>query len=369
MRNWPLTFAIFTLAGLHLVLPQRESAQQPLTSTLGTFHTQSPAKSPGGSKPNGVLLGTHWSSGDTNFGEVKPGDRTWWVAEVNGDIQVTEISNILFPRKDGFWIAGTKEIQEGESFERFVWTAPFGEPPKSAQPNFSNSACRGETNARDILFVGSSYFAIREFGSASCAAYYEGTVYYVTTPENPNFLDTERDVGLKISDVLGPVGLDQFNKALTTMGEAKSDDMDCGKLSARPENWAILRDKGRWIVRGNGSYGGHVCNGYFGTEFDINMRLPKSVVGYDELAIGWDKVQEKFSDAKDAFESPNGDFLLVLREGELVVCRVANGKVGAVISRQTLHENEYAVMAQWALGDNVARWDGQVSRLKNLEPK
>ena len=45
---------------------------------------------------------------------------------------------------------------------------------------------------------------------------------------------------------------------------------------------------------------GHACNGYFGTEFDINMRLPKNIVGYDELAIGWDKVQKKFSDAKDA---------------------------------------------------------------------
>jgi len=37
------------------------------------------------------------------------------------------------------------------------------------------------------------------------------------------------------------------------------------------------------------------------------------------------------------------------------------------VARHPLHENEYVVMAQWALGDNVARWDKQVREFK--EPK
>jgi hypothetical protein len=122
-------------------------------------------------------------------------------------------------------------------------------------------------------------------------------------------------------------------------------------------------------VRGNGSYGGHVCDGYFGTEFDIKMRLPKSVVGYDELAIGWYRIQKTFADAKDAFESPDGNFLVVLRAGDLAVYRLANGKIGDLVSRLPFHENEYAVMAQWSLGDNVAHWDQQISRLLNSPTK
>jgi len=47
------------------------------------------------------------------------------------------------------------------------------------------------------------------------------------------------------------------------------------------------------------------------------MRLPKSVVGYDELAIGWKSIQNAFSDATDAFESPNGNFLVVFQSGDL----------------------------------------------------
>lgn len=99
------------------------------------------------------------------------------------------------------------------------------------------------------------------------------------------------------------------------------------------------------------------------------MQLPKNVVGYDELAIGWENIQKNFSDAKDAFESPNGNFLLVIRNDELVICVLAGGRIGTVISRHALHENEYAVMFQWALGDNVVRWGQQVSQLKNLKPE
>jgi len=144
------------------------------------------------------------------------------------------------------------------------------------------------------------------------------------------------------------------------MGEAKSEDLDRGRLSVRPENWAIQCDKGHWVVRCNGSYGGHVCDGYLGTEFDIDMRLPKSIVGYDELAIGFDRTQNALADAKDAFQSPDGNFLTFLRASDLAVYRLADGKIGDVVVRQPLHENDYAVMAQWSLCDNVARWDPHI---------
>jgi hypothetical protein len=139
------------------------------------------------------------------------------------------------------------------------------------------------------------------------------------------------------------------------MGEGESDDIHCGKLSVRPDRWAILREERHWVVKGNGSYGGHVCDGYFGTEFDVKMRLPKSVVGYDELGIGWESIQNTFSDATDAFESPNGNFLVVFQSGDLTVYQLKNGKIGDVVARRWLHENEYAVMAQWAMAENVAR--------------
>ena len=70
------------------------------------------------SQPNGILLGTHWSSGDTNFGELEPGERTLWIAQTGAEIQVREIPNLLVPRTDGFWHMGTKEVRQGENLEK-----------------------------------------------------------------------------------------------------------------------------------------------------------------------------------------------------------------------------------------------------------
>lgn len=365
MRIRFLTLVALIVVGSDVNFASRELSEVKGTAAAVELRTQASVKALREPKANGLLLGTHWTSGDGNLGDVKPGDRTWWIAEIDGKIQLREMPNILFPRKEGFWTAGTKEIKDDKSFERYVWTAPLGKPSKSAEPELSNPACSEQATARDILFIGTDYIAIREFGSALCAHYGESTAFYLTTPENPNWLNHGEDFRQKISDVLGPLGLDAFNKALSAMSDAESDDLHCGRLSVRPDNWAILRDKGHWVVKGHGSYGGHVCDGYFGTEFSIKMRLPKSVVGYDGLLIGWQKIQTSFSDATDAFESPNGDFLVVFQSGELAVYKLTNGKIGEVVARRWLHENEYAVMAQWSLGDNVARWDQTISRLLN----
>jgi hypothetical protein len=49
----------------------------------------------------------------------------------------------------------------------------------------------------------------------------------------------------------------------------------------------------------------------------------------------------------------------------LTVYQLKNGKIGDVVARRRLHENEYAVMAQWAMGPHVALWDQAVSRVLN----
>jgi hypothetical protein len=319
---------------------------------------ESPTKSSGGSKSNGVLLGTHWP---VDSGEEQSGDRTWWIAELGDDIQVREIPNLVIPRKDGFWVAGTKQVKEQCYFESYIWTVPLGTPPKNYAPDTSGSGCHDEQITRDILFVGNNQLAVQQFQSGIGAVYGESTQYYVSTLEHPNWNSSENKT-VQISDVLGFEGTRAFNKALEAMGEAKDESIECGKMNARPTDWAIRREKGRWLLKGSGSRGGHVCDGYFGTDFDIKMKPPKNLVGYDELPVGWGKIEKGFPDARDAFESPNQDFVIVIVGQQLIICRLTNGEIGTVVVRHPLHENEYVVMAQWALGDNVARWDEEVSR-------
>lgn len=73
--------------------------------------------------------------------------------------------------------------------------------------------------------------------------------------------------------------------AIAAQAPAKDDDLDCKTMSATPTDWAIVGGKGRWLVKGNGSYGGHVCDGYFGTEFEIKTRIPRNVAGDPGLGM------------------------------------------------------------------------------------
>ncbi len=366
MRRCIFAFLVFFSANLSCSLAQVKSAPSPAPNEPSASHLQSSRiGSEKLKRPNGVLLGTHWP---VDSGEEQSGDRTWWIAEIGDEIQIREISNLLIPRKDGFWIAGTKEIKRQCYFETYIWTAPLGTPPKNYNPNISDTDCHHDQTTRDFLFVGTNQLAVQQFQSGTGAVYGESTEYYVSTLEHPNW-NSSGNKTVQISDVLGFEGTRAFDRALGAMGEAKDESIECGKMDARPTDWAIRREKGRWLLKGSGSRGGHLCDGYFGTEFDIQMKPPKNIVGYDELPVGWGKIERGFPDAKDAFESPNEDFAIVIVERQLVVCRLANGEIGAVVLRHPLHENEYAVMAQWALGDNVARWEKQVRESRDLGAK
>ena len=231
MRHRFLAFAALIVMGSAFSFASRGLSQIKVADASNEVRPQATAKTLREPKLNGLLLGTHWTSEEGHFGEVKAGDRTWWIAEVDGKIQVREIPNILFPRKEGFWTAGTKEIHDDESFERYVWTAPLGKTSKSDEPELSNPDCSDKTTTRDMLFIGTDYVAIREFEMATCGNYGEFTAFYVATPEDPNRLDHSEN-GQKISDVLGAPGLDAFNEALPK-GDAESEDLHCGKLFDR----------------------------------------------------------------------------------------------------------------------------------------
>jgi hypothetical protein len=326
-------------------------------------------------RPNGVLLGTHLSPNDSNFRATEHAERTWWIAEIGGEIQVSDIRNLLVPRKDGFWMLGTKMIKKNEEdqYDICIWSAPIRKTPRGYEPDSSTAGCRDETTTPDILFVERDLVAVAASWSSFGGHYDEGTNYYVLTLERPNPSENPDGNTLEISQVLGPAGLQAFSKVLDSIhesekddtGEPKSEDIHCGTMGARPSAWAIRRQKGRWVVKGKGSFGDHVCDGYYETEFDVKLRPPKTAVGYDELPLGWGKIEKVSPGAKDTFEAPNRDFLIVLTERELVVSRLTNGEIGTLVSRHPLRENEHAVMSQWALGDNVARWDQQVRQFSD----
>ncbi|MGC1415285.1 MAG: hypothetical protein WA817_08390 [Candidatus Acidiferrum sp.] len=341
-----LVALIFALASVALPAHAQEKARAPAKPTAGPAEEKT--------KRNGILLGTQWESP----GDVEATQRTWWIAEADGAIQVREVSGLLVPRKSGFWKAGTKSVEH----ERYIWAAPLGtEPPNrpAIEP-----ACQDEQTNREFLFIGNDYIAVKEFGSATCAHYDESTRFYVVTLERPNPSEPDENEEKGIGDVLGANAAELLEKAAAAQKPAKSEDLDCGALSVRPTDWAIVRGKGEWTIQANGSYGGHVCDGYFATELDLKIGLPRSFVGDARLAMDWKSVAAAFPKAVDAIGAPNGHFLVVLTDAELLVVPVTGRKIVTVLARRSLQQGESVVMTQWATGENVARWDKQVKELQ-----
>jgi hypothetical protein len=347
-----LSVMVITVSGSYAQTPPTKSPLHPPQNALSVV-----------SQPNGILLGTHWSSGDTNFGELEPGERTLWIAQTGAEIQVREIPNLLVPRTDGFWHMGTKEVRKGENLERYIWTAPLGQKPTPHETNphwtESSESVQSEQTVRDLLFVGDKYLAVKLFEADMGGNYGESTTYYVSNFQKPN-LDFGK-VRLDISAVLGPAGLAAFSKAANAKQDMTFEGTDCAPFwKPTPSDWTISRKKGRWVAQANGVLADRSCAGLFGRMFDLNLKLPRNVVGYDELATGWTTVEKAFTGATDAFESLNHQFLIAVTDKEIIVCRLDSDKVAAVVHREKLRENETVVMAQWALGKSVSRWDEQV---------
>jgi hypothetical protein len=143
-----------------------------------------------------------------------------------------------------------------------------------------------------LLFVGDSYLAVRLVAASIVGNYGESTTYYVSNFQKPN-LDFGK-VRLNISAVLGRPGLAAFTKAANTIAKRDMafEGTDCAPFwEPTPVDWAISRKKGRWVAQANGVLADRTCAGLFGGLFDLNLKPPRSVVGYDELDIGWTTVE------------------------------------------------------------------------------
>ena len=88
MRYRFLALAALTVMGSIFGFASRELSQIKVTDASNEMRPKAAAKTLREPKLNGLLLGTHWTSGEGRFGEVKAGDRTWWIVEVDGKIQV-----------------------------------------------------------------------------------------------------------------------------------------------------------------------------------------------------------------------------------------------------------------------------------------
>ncbi|TCO79404.1 hypothetical protein [Marinisporobacter balticus] len=316
---------------------------------------------------SGVLVGMRSSGNNTN--QESETYRTLWIATKNRILYpVLEKRNLFVPRKSGFWIVGKDRfIEEGEIKDR-LFAYPYKQntiEKGSIEQEYMYEKSQDEkitydTNKntlRKILFVGNDYIATA-YGQLENSQIDELVGLQVRPIDN-----IRKNVGIKISDISGELGKDALlNSAkgyLTTRSKSEANSLN--KLGE--EHFTLSRRNGHWIIKGRLYYKEADRENEF-LEFNISMLPPKKIVQYDKLYVSWNEVKAKVPKALDVYTSPNKDFAIIVTKEEVYIYGLRSNQLShKYMKKIKLKEGETVVMAEWATGSYVERWNNTITNI------
>ncbi|PRR78072.1 hypothetical protein CLLI_19920 [Clostridium liquoris] len=287
--------------------------------------------------------------------------RTLWISTKNREPNsIIETPNLFFPRISGFWWAGINRTNNNPKYPKdSLFAYPAGNSKENTKLNENNYS--KDDALRRILFIGNDYVAT-EYKKASSFSDDEGKSILQVLP-----IDNVGDMkGIKISDVAGERG----RAALKNSAEAflASQDKDIAKRlekSPREESFTLIRRNGHWIMSGrlNSNSAEDVAYG----DFNINIVPPTKLLNYDDFHISWNDIKGTVPDAVDAYTSPNKDIAIIVSKNFIYVYSIENGQLSnKQLEKIPIHEGESVVMAEWATGDYVERWEKALKSNKVL---
>lgn len=319
---------------------------------------------------SGILLGLKRIS-IPDDGEYKVTYRTLWIRSENRELYpIFETSNLFTPRKTGFWEIGSNSEKLGGHIYEFIHAYPSF---LYDHPNLDHELAADEPKKhvgligdghwrRHIEYVGNDYIAVEDINIDKDASILDRR-YKVLPIDN-----VQNTNGIKISDIAGQAGREALLSSAQSSIEIK--DIKGAKIlddELDEENFTVARRNGHWIMRGRLSYNDEHDMVDF-LDFNINIIPPTELVNYDELCISWNAIKAKLPSAVDAYTSPNEDMLIVLDIDNIYVYALEEeGISDRPIGKASLHEGEQVVMAEWATGVYVERWDKHFKGKKPIE--
>jgi hypothetical protein len=251
-------------------------------------------------------------------------------------------------------------------FARQLWAAPLGSWPVLAPP----SCAEGTDLGGDVFW--------RFVGPEHVSASLELTGEYSYGFARSVILGGIDSLARGFTDIYADLaggGAPAPSAAVRAAERKCNDEWIRGMLQQDPADYPegvgdfrgtlIHRLSGRWTYARYYALTSHAGRGAEST-CDMNIRVPRSVTGWDSLTVPWRTIKRTMPSAFDAFASPSGDVVVVLTPTGLVVRRRAGsalGKTLAEFSWAELHpmsiiarDVEVTAMSQWATGVNADRW-------------
>lgn len=273
--------------------------------------------------------------------------RTMLIAERDGMPQVVaEGSGILMPYGQEFWLI--RAVRDGAGGQRLIAApaemsgAAGGVPAESAGGEEARDAASGGVIQEQLLFAGNRYVSVRQVTWSAGAD--------LSAPQERLWV---KNVEMLVADLSGSDGTsaEESNVALFEL----IPDEAAGPVG---EEWAIIREPGRWAVRypeeSEGTEGRRIWRA-------LPVTLPPAVVSHDRLDLGWDEIAAMDPLARDAYTSPAGDLAALVRSDAVRVVPYRLPDAAMRTLTVPLEESETIVMVQWALDQYVEAWKRQAA--------
>jgi len=330
---------------------------------------------------SGILLGLRAPNRQLEEGNQQTANtteqnyRTLWIASKNKSLYaVMETSDILLPRKSGFWILGMKrQFDNG-----FLKDSLFAHPVKDTLNTISEKNKRldvtaaveeGELEAitneepkekiiltenleKRMGFVGNDYTAVESY------KYSDPNEIKVREVQILPIDNIENEVGVSIADLSGKEGenalLNSARAHILTLGENEAAQLD---KEIKQDSITLARRNGHWIMKGRLYYTEPIMDSYY-ADYNINIFPPEKVVNYDKLFLSWNQIKTRVPEALDAYTSPNNDIAIIITSESIYVYSIVDNELSnKFLKKVNLKEGETVIMAEWAVGSYVDKWN------------
>ncbi|WP_041643914.1 hypothetical protein [Mahella australiensis] len=291
---------------------------------------------------SGVLLGLR---SQNNEGYAY---RTLWIASTDTRIHpILETKDLFVPRKSGFWKVGIQTYKTGDVMQDILFARPINKADISKQASDEFE----EPIEQHITFVSDDYVAV-EYQNSS-----DDDRFYVLPLD-----DVSKLKGVRISDVLGQDAKNTFLRSaqahLSSLEQQMPDDISS---IISDDNFTLERRNGHWVIKGRLNMSGRQ------EDFTVGVMPSDKLVNYDDLCLSWNDIKEEVPSASDAYTSPNKDVLIALGNNFLSIYAIRDGVISSKPARKiTIKEGETVVMAEWAMGSYVPKWEESFSKTNPL---
>ncbi|MEK3889154.1 hypothetical protein [Bacillus sp. FSL K6-3431] len=265
--------------------------------------------------------------------------KTLWINMENNKLKpILTNKQLLVPRKTGFWEVGRSSSKES------IYAMPMtnkGEPTILVE----NKNILTESPDSKILFVGNDYIGT------------ENNLKLNVLPIDNISLGK----GIKLTDVTSKnayaIMLRSSEAFIASLDREKAQQII---KNPHEDNFTLERRSGHWIMKGRLFYD-HAIGEKEYEDFNINILVPMKLINYDELYTPWGEIKSSMPWIIDAYQSPLQDTMILTSNESLYIYTLDDGKISNQPLREIgLQDGDTIVMAEWALGDYVDKWNAIV---------